>query len=92
METVRCVEETRAGAATIVGRGLNNGVGRMTSVDGPGAAVGLVVTGGGDAKGVAVTNRVDGQTIGVQSLLLVDRKLLSSVEEPADGMLVCEAA
>lgn len=37
-------------------------------------------------------NRVDAHTIGVQSLLLVDRRLLSNVEPAADGTPGCEAA
>ena len=95
--TILCVLSvaTRAGAAIMVGTGLNNGVGRMTSVEGvtSGSRVGTgdggrVAT--GDGRGVTDGNRVvAGQTIGVQSLLVPDLRLLSN-EDPVEGMPVCE--
>lgn len=70
----------RAGAATMVGRGLSSGVGRIRSLV-------LVVLGSetdptdeGETDG-SNGSRVDGLTMGVQSLFIVRRLLSSIVDE-----------
>lgn len=70
---------TRPGAATMVGRGRSNGVGRMRSVE-------LLLDGCGLLGDEGVTDasegkRVDGRTMGVQSLLVVRRLLSNTVVE-----------
>lgn len=69
----------RPGAATIVGRGLSSGVGLIRSLV---LVLGSEVdpTDEGETDG-SNGNRVDGLTMGVQSLLIVRRLLSSMVDD-----------